>query len=69
MKITIGELRCIIREVSGDCWGGSHPDETYNQELVDDDHLAKKSILVPDDVKKAIAKWMLTMGLAGTKKH
>ena len=57
-----------ITEVSQDCWGGSQPNEMYEQELEDDPDLKKHSVLVPDDVKAPISKFMKAMGLAGTKK-
>jgi hypothetical protein len=57
-----------ITEISQDCWGGSNPDELYEEELADDPDMKKHSVLVPDDVKAPIAKFMKAMGLAGTKK-
>jgi hypothetical protein len=68
LKLTIGELRILIREATSDCWGGSHPEEIYEQELADDPSLAKQSVLVPDDIKDSIRKWMKVMGLSGHKK-
>lgn len=70
MRMTLGELRSFINEaIKGDCWGGSHPSETYDQELDEDDALKKHSVIVPDDVKKSISSWMNKMGLAGTHKR
>ena len=69
MKLTLSALRRIIREaVQQDCWGGSRPEETYDEELVEDEAYKKHSVLVPDDVKRPINAWMKQMGLAGTKK-
>jgi hypothetical protein len=67
MKLTLGELRSVISEAI-DCWGGSHPEETYDELLEDDPTLAKHSVLVPDDVKKSISKWSKAMGLSGRPK-
>lgn len=47
-----------------DCWGGSHPNETYEELLEDDPVYQKKSVLVPDDIKKAISSWSKQMGLS-----
>jgi hypothetical protein len=67
MRISVGELRRRIRE-SIDCWGGSRPEETYDEELADDPMLKKRSVIVPDDVKEPILRWMKAMGLSGAKK-
>lgn len=70
MKTTLGELRRLVREtVKDDCWGGSYPEETYDEELVEDDDLKKHSVYVPDDVKAQIGTYFKKMGLAGTKKR
>jgi len=58
-RITLGQLRVIIREV----YGGSLPDETYDYELLDDPKNKEKSTYVPDDIKDAIRKWAKDMGL------
>jgi hypothetical protein len=69
MRTTVGKLRHLIQEVSKDCWGGSHPEETYDEELVDeDDAYKKKSVYVPDDVKASIGKYFKAMGLSHPKK-
>lgn len=68
MRLHLGELRTLIREAVDDCWGGSRPEETYDEELVEDEAYKKHSVLVPDDVKKPINAWMKAMGLAGAKK-
>lgn len=70
MNITMGLLRRMIREsVKSDCWGGSHPEEMYDEEIVEDDSYKKKSVYVPDDVKKSVNAWFEKMGLSGTKKR
>jgi hypothetical protein len=69
VRITIGELRRLIREVSEDnVWGGSNPEEMYEEELADDPALKKKSVYVPDDIKDSIGHWMKAMGLSHSKK-
>jgi hypothetical protein len=68
MKLRLGDLRRVICEVAADCWGGSRPEETYDEELEEDDAYKKKSVLVPDDVKHSINKYFKAMGLSGTKK-
>lgn len=68
MRLTLRQLRRLIREATDDCWGGSHPEEMYEQEFEDDPALKKKSVLVPDDIKRSISKWSRAMGLSGRKK-
>jgi hypothetical protein len=58
-RITVGQLRDIIREV----YGGSLPDETYDDELLDDPTFKEESTYVPDDIKDSIKKWAKDMGL------
>lgn len=60
MKLTIGQLRRIIRE----SLSGSHPDETYDKELLDDPSFDKPSVYVPDDVKNKIKSWAKDMKLS-----
>ena len=70
MILSLSELRrriSALLEQSDDCWGGSHPEELYEEELEDDPELKKHSVLVPDDIKKSISKWSKSMGLSGTK--
>ncbi len=65
MRLTLGQLRALIREeIEPDCWGGTRPDETYSELLEDDPAYQKRSVLVPDDIKKAIGSWARQMGLA-----
>ena len=68
MRVTVGELRSLIRETL-DCYAGSRPDEAYEQELADDPLMFEKdSVLVPRDVKRSIRSWMTQMGLVGRNK-
>jgi len=60
MRTTVGDVRKIIREILA----GSHPDESYDKELADDESLSKKSVYVPDDIKKKIRSWMKDMKLS-----
>lgn len=60
MKITLGQLRKIIQEVIG----GSQPEETYNEELLDDSGFKEKSVFVRDDAKKKIRAWAKDMKLS-----
>lgn len=64
MRVTLGELRRLIREGLG----GSNPNEAYDKDLADDPAMSKKSVYVPDDVKKPIKKYLKAMGLSGRKK-
>jgi hypothetical protein len=59
VKITIGELRRIIKETIA----GSQPDETYDDYLLDDPFFNKQSVLVRDDAKKKIKAWATDMKL------
>lgn len=72
MKIHIGKLRKLIREIleqerKKNHWGGSFPDENYEEELLSDPGYEAKSVYVPDDVKQKINKWAKKMGLAKSK--
>lgn len=65
MRLTVAELKQHIREaISDDCWGSSHPDEMYEEQLMDDPVMSKKSTYVPDDVKDRIRKYFKSMGLS-----
>jgi hypothetical protein len=44
-------------------FGGSHPEEDYDTELLDDPKYSEPSVLVPDDIKKTIGNWAKQMGL------
>lgn len=40
----------------------------YEEELMDDPALAKRSTYVPDDIKDAIKSWTKKMGLSGRRR-
>jgi len=61
MKTTIKNLRQLIREQ----WYL----ERYENEIMNDESIKKKSVYVPDEIKDDIRSWLIDMGLAhGTKK-
>ena len=60
MRVTIGQLREHIRKALG----GSHPDESYDKELMDDPAFKKDSVYVPNWAKHKIRKWMKDMKLS-----
>lgn len=64
MKLTLAELRKLINENLS----GSHPEQAYDGNLVDDPAFEKQSVLVPDDIKQSIKSWLKTMGLSSRKK-
>ena len=64
VKLSLGELRRLIRE----SLAGSHPSEAYDKDLADDPSLNKRSVYVPNDVKKPIKRWLKAMGLSKGKK-
>ena len=63
-------LRTLIREFVKEyaTRGGSHPEESYHEELLDDPAYKAGSVYVPDDIKKKINKWAKDMGLSTSKK-
>ena len=63
-------LRKLIREfvTAHKSRGGSHPEEQYDEELLDDSAFNAGSVYVPDDIKKKIKKWAKDMGLSTSKK-
>ena len=63
MKVRVGDLRRLVREAV-DCWGGTRPEETYHEVLVDEPAFAEHSVMVPDDIKRALRVWMRLMGLS-----
>lgn len=60
MRMTVGRLRTMIRE----SLGGSHPEESYNAELLDDPAFDTDSVYVPNWTKKKIKTWAKKMGLS-----
>lgn len=62
-------LRSLIREfVETHVKGGSHPEESYDKELIDDESFKSPSVYVPDDIKKKIKKWAKDMKLSSSNK-
>jgi hypothetical protein len=63
-------LRKLIREFVAvhKSRRGSHPEEQYDEELLDDPAFNSGSVYVPDDIKKKIKKWAKDMGLSTSKK-
>jgi len=59
-------LREFVKEYSAR--GGSHPEESYHDDLLDDPAYKANSVLVPRDIKKKIDKWAKDMGLSSKKK-
>lgn len=59
MKITIGQIRQLIREGLS----GSQPDETYSGYLLDDPAFDESSVLVSNDIKEKIKAWAKAMKL------
>jgi len=65
MRLTLLRLKALVREaVSSDCWGGSQPEETYDQELVLDDSFKATSTYVSDETKREIETWLAQLGLS-----
>ena len=61
-------IREFVKEYSERVKGGSHPEENYHEELLDDPAYKAGSVYVPDDIKKKINKWASDMGLSTKKK-
>lgn len=63
-------LRTLIREFVKEyaARAGSHPEESYHDELLDDPAYKADSVYVPHDIKKKIDKWARDMGLSTKKK-
>jgi hypothetical protein len=49
-------------------FAGSQPEEGYDGHLLNDPSYEKKSVYVPDDIKKKINSWAEDMGLTPKKK-
>ena len=58
--MTVGELRFLLHETLR----GSEQSEAYDRLLVDDPNMSKHSIILSDDAKVKIVKWLVSMGLA-----
>lgn len=59
--MTIGELREVVRRALS----GSSPEESYSVYLLRDPPVKKKSVYVPDDMKRDIEVWADDMKLSG----
>lgn len=55
-------LKEFVKEYS--TRAGSHPEESYHDELLDDPAYKADSVYVPNDIKKKIKKWATDMGLS-----
>ena len=60
MRITLGELRELVRR----SLAGSHPEESYDKELMDDPAFEEESVYVPNWAKKKIKSWAKDMKLS-----
>ena len=62
MKTDLSALRTFIFEevknLKEEWWS-----ESYDKRLYDDESINKKSVYVPDDIKKSIKKWIKDMML------
>jgi len=61
-RITIGEIRSLIRSEFQRLQL-----EAYDKDLIDDESFNDDSVLVPDDIKDSIKKWVRVMGLSNGK--
>lgn len=59
MRMSLSTFRQLIREALA----GSHPDESYDEELFDDPAFNEKSVYVPDFAKEKMKKWARDMKL------
>jgi hypothetical protein len=62
LRILINEF---VKEYSSRA--GSHPEESYHEDLLDDPAYKADSVYVPNDVKGKINKWAEDMGLKSKK--
>jgi len=65
-EVTIKLLKEFVKTYSSRA--GSYPEESYHDDLLDDDAYNADSVYVPNDVKEKIKKWAKAMGLYSTKK-
>jgi hypothetical protein len=56
-------IEVLVEERKKYHFGGSHPEEDYDTELLDDPKYKEPSVLVPDDIKSKINGWAKKMGL------
>jgi hypothetical protein len=66
VKVIKQLLREFVKEFASRA--GSHPEESYHEELLDDPAYKADSVYVPDDIKNKIDKWAKDMGLSTSKK-
>jgi hypothetical protein len=69
MKNQLGKFREIAGKGRKYDFGlaGSQPEEKYDAHLLNDPSYEKKSVYVPDDIKKKINSWTEDMGLTPKK--
>ena len=69
MRSSIGSLRVLIREFVKEysSRSGSHPEESYHEDLLNDPAYKADSVYVPKDIKDKIDKWADDMGLKSKK--
>ena len=68
-RVKRNAMRARLKEAAeDDCWGGSQPEEMYEEQLTDDPAYKKKSVYVPDDIKHSINSYFEKMGLAKKKR-
>lgn len=64
MNQTYDLLRSFIIEEAYTLFEKEMRAKPYDKNLFDDDTIKQKSILVPDDIKDSIKKWLNSMNLA-----
>jgi hypothetical protein len=71
MRIRLRKLKELIQQALTEKkyhFGGSHPEEEYSSELLDDPDYEAPSVYVPNDIKDKINKWATDMKLSSKKK-
>lgn len=63
-------LKTLIRELVKEhsSFSGSHPEESYHDNLLDDPAYKSDSVYVPRDIKSKIDKWAENMGLKSKRR-
>lgn len=63
-------LKTLIRELVKEhsSFAGSHPEESYQDNLLDDPAYKSDSVYVPRDIKVKIDKWAEDMGLKSKRR-
>jgi len=69
MRSNTASLRFLIREFVKEysSRAGSHPEESYHEDLLNDPAYKADSVYVPNDIKDKIDKWAGDMGLKSKK--